>query len=1086
MKRTLLLTIALLVGIAVQAQVTTFPWMEGFENGLGQWTLIDQDGDGYNWNAYSSGARTGSYCLMSASYDYESLTPDNYAFSPAIALPDDDGFVLEYWVANYSSSYPEYLSVYIVGENTVAAVTAATAAESYEVGSTTYTKHTVNLNDYAGQTVYIVFRHHNSYDEWMFYIDDVTVRQTGVPMITLSGPANTQTGTDATFVVSLTEGQTPTYTWTSAMADAGLATITGGGDTAIVNYSAGGTDTVTVVATNAFGSATAFRTVTVVDCGSAAELPWTADLSSNTAVQCWNFVNAGSSSNNWSRSAGNGNPYLSSRGNNTWAVTPLIQMPASAEGAILEYNVRGYNNNTYEVWVSPDGGANVSDFTDSLFGETYTANSYAARTVDLSAYGGQQIRIAFRHTHQGSSNNAMRLRGIGIRLTDAPVVSLSGAATTNVNIAETYTATLTEGATTGLTWSWTSTMEAAGNATMVEADSTMTITYTAAGRDTITVVATNAFGSDSKTTYVTVIDLNPVGTFPYTTGFENSNTDNINWQLVSSSSSNAWAIGSATSNGDSNALYISNNGGTTYGYNNSSQTHAYAYRVFNLEAGEYNFAYDWRCVGEQSSYGSIYDYMRVFLAPATFEPSGSTTGLDYSSTPAGFMALDGGVALVSQSTWTTAMQTVTITTPGLYKMVFYWRDDSSDSYGDPAAIDNVSVSSNSCPKPTGLTATVVTANTITLGWTAGGDETEWIVTADGIDHQATTNSYTVTGLDANTIYTVGVRAFCSEGDTSLATSLTVRTECDGGNCSFTINMIDGYGDGWNGNAGINIAQGGATVATATFPSTGSYSDFALSADFSICAGQPISLSWNAGSYDYECSFTVVLADGTVAFSVDSCSTLTPGEVFLTFDASCNVEGEEPGPGPGPGPQPQPDTCYVPTNLHLVGATSSALTLDWTPAGSESQWQLQVDAGQPVNVSSHPYTLSGLTASTTYSVKVRALCGSDNYSDWSAAVSVATAAGEEPGPGPGPGDGIADVFAASVVLSPNPASSTVSISADGLRSVELIDMSGRVQGEWNAANGEIKLDVGQMARGVYFVRLHADGFTATRKLIVSTK
>ena len=160
------------------------------------------------------------------------------------------------------------------------------------------------------------------------------------------------------------------------------------------------------------------------------------------------------------------------------------------------------------------------------------------------------------------------------------------------------------------------------------------------------------------------------------------------------------------------------------------------------------------------------------------------------------------------------------------------------------------------------------------------------------------------------------------------------------------------------------------------------------------------------------------------------------------------------------------------------------SLDWTPGGSESQWQLQVDGGQPLSVSAHPYVLSGLTASTTYSVKVRAVCTDELTSDWSVAISVITSAGQEPGPQPGDSTGIASVCDIDVSLSPNPASTVVMVSADGLHSVEVADITGRVVIRQDGLDGTVTLNVERLARSVYFVRLRGEGYTAIRKLVVS--
>lgn len=51
---------------------------------------------------------------------------------------------------------------------------------------------------------------------------------------------------------------------------------------------------------------------------------------------------------------------------------------------------------------------------------------------------------------------------------------------------------------------------------------------------------------------------------PYSTGFEDA-TDNTSWQFANATV-NQWCIGAAANHGGSNALYISNDGGTTYAY----------------------------------------------------------------------------------------------------------------------------------------------------------------------------------------------------------------------------------------------------------------------------------------------------------------------------------------------------------------------------------------------------------------------------------------------------------------------------------------------------------------------------------------
>ena len=87
------------------------------------------------------------------------------------------------------------------------------------------------------------------------------------------------------------------------------------------------------------------------------------------------------------------------------------------------------------------------------------------------------------------------------------------------------------------------------------------------------------------------------------------------------------------------------------------------------------------------------------------------------------------------------------------------------------------------------------------------------------------------------------------------------------------------------------------------------------------------------------------------------------------------------------------TCLKPKNLAVsnVGATSA--TLSWTNGDSETAWVLQyaTDANftqnvASVNVTTNPYTLTGLTPETTHYARVKADCGGDDYSTWSNACS----------------------------------------------------------------------------------------------------
>ena len=81
-------------------------------------------------------------------------------------------------------------------------------------------------------------------------------------------------------------------------------------------------------------------------------------------------------------------------------------------------------------------------------------------------------------------------------------------------------------------------------------------------------------------------------------------------------------------------------------------------------------------------------------------------------------------------------------------------------------------------------------------------------------------------------------------------------------------------------------------------------------------------------------------------------------------------------------------------------------------------------------------------------------------------------------------GIDDVANAAISLYPNPASSTVTLKGiEGKATVTVVDMNGRKAGEWTVSDGQLTIDVTEMAQGAYFVRIVGEQVNAIRKLIV---
>ena len=253
---------------SAQAQITTFPYTQGFESGLGGWTTVDGDNDGENWFS-STGSdediipHGGSSYASSWSYDHiegDPWYPDNYLISPAITVTT--GLNLSYYVIRgCHSGYPDQYSLYVSTSATPSDINALTPLVTESPTETQWTKKTFSLENYAGQTVYIVFRHHNSNDMCSIGIDDVTIGEASIPEVMLPGPQTASIGTPLNIGASVVGAQPLTLTWSSVMASNGDATMYDNGDTLTITYSASGLDTVMLIASNSFGADTATTVV---------------------------------------------------------------------------------------------------------------------------------------------------------------------------------------------------------------------------------------------------------------------------------------------------------------------------------------------------------------------------------------------------------------------------------------------------------------------------------------------------------------------------------------------------------------------------------------------------------------------------------------------------------------------------------------------------------------------------------------------------------------------------------------------------------------------------------------------------------
>ena len=193
MKR--LFTLALVLTTAIgYAQI----FSEDFNAGIpSTFTLTDVDGltpssanfsvASFFGNTLTSSAGVANDCAQSVSWFNPVGQADDWMVTPAIILPNTTlGLVLEFTAIAYEAAYSDGVEVYISTTGTSPADFTGTAI--YNSTPTTpgpnptggeldvWTKRSVSLSSYMGQTIYIAFRN-NSNDMNILGIDDIIVKE---------------------------------------------------------------------------------------------------------------------------------------------------------------------------------------------------------------------------------------------------------------------------------------------------------------------------------------------------------------------------------------------------------------------------------------------------------------------------------------------------------------------------------------------------------------------------------------------------------------------------------------------------------------------------------------------------------------------------------------------------------------------------------------------------------------------------------------------------------------------------------------------------------------------------------------------
>jgi hypothetical protein len=457
---------------------------------------------------------------------------------------------------------------------------------------------------------------------------------------------------------------------------------------------------------------------------------------------------------------------------------------------------------------------------------------------------------------------------------------------------------------------------------------------------------------------------------------------------------------------------------------------------------------------------------------------------------------------------------------GIVRFAFYaYEYDPTYNFDNDIHIDNFQVIPyNSCVRPTNISASNSTLNSIDIDWNANLTATEWeieyglsgFIHGNGTLVSATSHPFTVPNLTPATSYDFYVRTVCGAGDTSYwSMMVTASTACSTLTLPYAESFnsplfpacwsqtISGSIENLNWSV-VDFGAAGGTgyeMITETYYGTGISRLISPAIDFT---GVPYALltfkqlymdedgvtllkiqtstdlvNWTDQEYEYTqmggivgpetAQLTIEVPSGVnyVAWVIEGDHEMIGWAIDdVTIEASTNP-------------------CIKPTNLQVNSISESSAIATWTAGGSESSWIVEYKLASSTNWTSATtttptYTMTGLQSNTDYLVRVKAVCTEDE-SSFTVTVPFTTTVGI--------GENILNN---AVELYPNPTSTfvTLRIKNDNIQMIEaqIFDIYGKLLRTVSLENSTNTMDVSDLSSGVYLLKLNTNQGTVNKKFV----
>lgn len=191
-------------------------------------------------------------------------------------------------------------------------------------------------------------------------------------------------------------------------------------------------------------------------------------------------------------------------------------------------------------------------------------------------------------------------------------------------------------------------------------------------------------------------------------------------------------------------------------------------------------------------------------------------------------------------------------------------------------------------------------------------------------------------------------------------------------CDYTLELTDNFGNEWDSganltaNTGVDVTIAGTTTTYIVMdPAAVSGAPAVENYTITVNDGDAIDIDYRATAFSGDGGFRFIDSEGI--------------EVYASPINQASMMGIYVGTATCP-------TCFAVTMLTSNNLTATGAEIGWTATGAETAWEVEYGpvgftpgSGTVDNATTNPWTIGGLSSSTSYDVYVRADCGMGDIS-----------------------------------------------------------------------------------------------------------